>query len=232
MAINHDFVVPKNVSNVEHGPLDRPSISMIVGAPGSGKTTVLANLLDALQKKHEFDSGLYVTGNNRDPIIKSIQMPIATTPSQLQDYITGLKQAKEGTNHVIVLDDIQGSPDFNVMTAKSDFNQTVLSHRHYGEDPKKPDKFGTHVIMTAQRYKNSFAPTIKSAIKNMFLFYPNRYPRDVKDYEEFASDPVAMKRAMSLLKTKDRHSFIYLNRHDPKQDRYFLGFNDELKDLH
>ena len=233
--LNHELIVPKAKElpkKLAGDPLGSPNISMIIGQTGSGKSVVTANLLMALQKRHEFEDGLFVTGNNRDPILDSIEIPVATTPGELSDYITNLKQAKEGTNHVLILDDIQGSPDFNIMAGRSEFVKFMLSHRHFGEDPKKRDRNGTWVIMTAQTLKNSYTPQIRSQIKNLFLFYPSRSPQtNLKAYEELAQDPVQMKRAMAILKTKGKHAFIFLNKHDPERDRYFLGFNEELKDL-
>ena len=232
--INHELVIPKSKplpKKVKDSPLGTPSLSLIVGQTGSGKSVVTANLLMALQKEHDFDSALFVTGNNRDPILDSIEMPITTSPAELSDYITTLKQSKEGTNHLLVLDDIQGSPDFNVFSNRSEFVKFMLSHRHYGEDKKKAGLNGTWVIATAQTLKNSFSTAIRNQVKNFFLFYPNRNPSLLKHYEEIAQDPTAMKRAMAIVKGDGDHSFLFLNKHDPGQDRYFLGFDKELIDL-
>lgn len=107
----------------------------------------------------------------------------------------------------------------------------MLSHRHYGEDPKRSGQNGTWVIATAQTLKNSFSTAIRNQVKNFFLYYPNRNPSLLKHYEEIAQDPIAMKRAMAIVKADGPHSFLFLNKHDPSQDRYFLGFDKELIDL-
>lgn len=233
MAVNWDYVVPKQKAKSKidsDDPLTSPSLSLIVGGTGSGKSTTMANLLMALQNKHDFDSGLFVTSNGRDPILDTIEMPITSSPSALDDYITELKQAKEGTNHIMVLDDIQGSPDFRIMSNRSNFVNFMLSHRHYGEDKTKPGRNGTWVIMTAQTLKNSYSPQIRDQVKNFFFYYP-RNQSHLKHYAEIAQDPVAMMRAMALLRTRGNHAFLYLNKHNPEKDRYFMGFGEELVDL-
>lgn len=233
MAVNWDYVVPerkKSSKSDDDNPLGSPSLTLIVGGTGSGKSTTMANVLMALQKQHEFDSGMFVTSNNRDPILDTIEMPITTSPKMLDDYITELKQSKEGTNHVLVLDDIQGSPDFKIMANRSNFVNFMLSHRHYGEDKGKPGKNGTWVIMTAQTLKNSYSTQIRDQVKNMFLYYP-RNPAHLRHYAEIAQDPVAMMRAMALVRARGNHAFLFLNKHNPERDRYFLGFNEELVDL-
>jgi hypothetical protein len=162
--------------------------------------------------------------------LDSIEIPITTSPVELENYITELKQAKEGTNHILVLDDIQGSKDFNLMTNRSNFVNFVLSHRHYGESKKNPNKNGVWIIMTAQTLKSSMTPMLRDQVKNWFLYYPRR-PKDIKNYEEIAQDPTAMQRAMALVKNDGKHAFMFLNKHNPEQDRYYLGFKSEMKDL-
>ncbi len=235
MAVNWDYVVPERKGKSkrpmdENDPLSSPSLSLIIGGTGSGKSTTMANLLMALQSKHDFDSALFVTSNNRDPILDTIEMPITSSPKVLDDYITELKQSKEGSNHILVLDDIQGSPDFKIMANRSAFVNFMLSHRHYGEDKAKPGQNGTWVIMTGQTLKNSYSTQIRDQVKNLFLYYP-RNPSHLKHYAEIVQDPVAMMRAMALLRSRGNHSFLYLNRNNPEQDRYFLGFKEELVDL-
>lgn len=232
MAIPYKFVVPKAPKEQRNGPLDKPSISMIVGPPGSGKTTVLANLMMALDDIHGgFDSGLYVTSNNKDPLIDTLGIPVATTPSELEDWMTGVKNSKPKKKHVLILDDLQGSKDFNMMAGRSDFLNFLLSHRHYGESAKRPGKYGTWIIMTAQKYTNSFSPSAKAAVKNLFLFYPSRDPKEVKNYIELGVDKTKMRKALSSLKTRSEHDFLYVNKHNVKGDRFFIGFDDEMKDL-
>lgn len=233
MSIDHQLVVPKSrpvPKKLKDDPLGTPSMSMIIGSTGSGKSVVMANLLMALQKRHDFDSGLFVTSNNRDPILESVELPITSNPTDLDDFFTRTRQAKEGTNHVLVMDDIQGSPDFKIMTNRSRFIEFMLSHRHFGEDPKRPGVNGTWTIFTGQTLKNSYSPQIRDQVKNYFLFYP-RNPAQLKHYEEIAQDPAQMKRAMAIVKAEGKHSFLYLNRHDPERDRYFLGFDKEIEDL-
>lgn len=231
--IDHELIVPNKRQvppKLKNDPLGTPSLSMIIGSTGSGKSVVLANVLLALQKRHDFDDGLFVTSNNRDPILETIEMPITTSPEEMDNYLNIVRQAKEGTNHIMVMDDCQAAPDFKIMTNRSSFMSFMLSHRHFGEDKSRPDQNGTWVVVTAQTLKNSFSTQFRNQVKNYFIFYP-RSPNELKNYEEIAHDPTQMRKALGILKTKGKHAFLYINKHDPEHDRYFLGFNDELKDL-
>lgn len=231
--IEQDFVVPKSKplpDKVKNDPLGTPSISFIVGPTGSGKSVNMANILLALQKRHDFDSGLFVTSNGRDPILDAIELPVTSSPKDLDDYITEVRQSKEGTNHILVLDDIQGSKDFNTMLGRSYFTNFVLSHRHFGEDKKNPGKNGVWIIMTAQTLKNSFSPTIRDMVKNWFLYYPRR-PTDIKNYEEISQDPTSMQRAMALVRNRGKYNFLFLNKHNVERDQYFLGYQEPIVEL-
>ena len=233
--IDHTFVVPnrKPIPNkIADDPLGQPSISLLVGGCGSGKSTCMANMLMALQKRHEFDSALFVTSNGRDPIIDSISMPVTTNPTDLDEFITKTRQSKNGTNHLLVLDDVQGSPNFKIMTNRSHFVEFVLSHRHFGEDPQKPGQNGVWIIMTAQTLKNSYTPQIRDQVKNWILYYPrNSIPTQLKAYDELVNDATGMRRAMSLVKSEGNHAFLFLNKHNSDQDRYYLGFKESIDDL-
>lgn len=233
MSIDHELIIPKKKElpkNIKDDPLGTPNLSMIVGSTGSGKSVVLANLLIALQKRHDFDDGLFVTSNNKDPILETIEMPVTTSPAEMENYMNLVRQAKSGTNHILVGDDLQGSPDFKIMTNRSSFVNFMLSHRHFGEDNTKPDVNGTWAVFTAQTLKNSFTPQFRQQVKNWFLFYP-RSPPELKNYEDLAQDPAVMRKALGILKTKGKHQFLYINKHNPEKDRYFIGFNEELHDL-
>ncbi len=223
--INHNFVVPKKRSALSEDPLDKPRLMMIVGGTGAGKSTLVGNLLMALDAKFEWDEALFVTGNNRDDFLQTLEMPITTSPKDLEDFITKVKQpSKEPKFNLLVLDDIQGSPDFNVMTGRSTFAKFILSHRHFG---KVNGDGGTWVVATAQTLKGSFTPTFRKNVTNWFSFYP-REVDEMKSIEQISGDPMKMKKAMALQKLEGKHAFLFINKSDPTDVKYFLGFKDEL----
>ena len=226
--INHEYIVPKSKSKKCKGdedPLEKPSIMMVVGGTGAGKSTLVLNLLMALDKKFEWDNALYLTGNNRDDLLEDIDMPVGSSTGDLEDFITKVKQPSETPQfNLLVLDDIQGSADFKMMLGNSMFSQFILSHRHFG---KVNGDGGTWVLSTAQTLKNSFSTTFRKNVSLWFVFNP-RDLDEKKNMEQIGDDPARMKRAMALNKLEGKHSFLMINKRDVACVRYFLGFKKEL----
>ena len=226
--INKTFLVPKSKHQNSGDPYDTPKLSLIYGPTGSGKSVLLLNILDHLEKLHDFDEALFVTGNGRDTLLDSIEMPKTTNPSDLSTWITKVSQhSDEPKYNLLVLDDIVGSPDFNVFTNRSEFVKFIVSHRHLGKVTKNGvERGGTWVIFTAQRFAGSFSPTIKDQINFWFLFYP-RTQSELKSIMPIGDDPMRMKKAMALLKMEGKYKFLYINK-DFTPFRYSIGFKDEI----
>ena len=228
--INKDFLVPKARRSGDDEPYSNPKLSLIYGPTGSGKSVLLLNLLDHLQKLHDFDEALFVTGNGRDTLLDSIEMPITTNPSDLSTWITKVSQESKDNKpkyNLLVLDDIVGNPDFNVFTNRSDFVKFIVSHRHLGKVVKNGvERGGTWVIFTAQRFAGSFSPTIKDQINMWFLFSP-RTQAELKAIMTIGDETLRMKKSMALLKSEGKYQFLYINK-DFTPFRYSLGFKDEI----
>lgn len=227
--IKSKFIVPipKRRSKIdEDDALARPSLMLLVGGVGQGKTTLLANLLLALEKQdHDWDQALFVTGNMKDDLLKSIEMSKTSNPSDLEDFITKISQPDtEARYNLLCLDDLQGNPDFNIALGRSSFSKFIISHRHHG---KVDNEGGTWVIATAQTYKNSYSTTFRKNVQLYFIWYP-RDLDELKSIETVSGDPVKMKQALRLLKLEPNHQFLFVNKSDPTNVRYFLGFDREL----
>lgn len=225
-----EFIVPnKPKKDEDEDPLKKPKLVGISGPTGSGKSILLLNLLNHLSNIHDFDQGLYVTANERDTLLDHIDMPITSSPTDLEMWMEKVKQKSEEPKwNILVLDDLQGSIEFNAMANKSSLLKFIISHRHFGAVEKNGKREGgTYVIFTSQRLKNSFSPTIKDNVNAWFIFNP-RNQDELKEIYRLADDPVKAKKAMGQLKIDDnKHQFLYINK-DSRPTRYFLGFKNEL----
>jgi hypothetical protein len=227
--INKTFLVPKSRRAPDVDPYQNPKLSFIYGPCGSGKSVLLLNLLDHLEKLHDFDEALFVTGNGRDNLLDSIEMPKTTNPSDLSTWITKVSQpSDEPRYNLLILDDCIGNPDFNIFTNRSEFVKFILSHRHLGKVVKNGvERGGTWIIMTSQRYASSFSPAVKDQINIFFVFQPRTQP-ELKAVMAIGDDPTRMKKAMALLKMEGKYNFLYINK-DFTPYRYSIGFKDEIK---
>lgn len=212
--IKSPFNVPdKSQPSINDEPYLKPQLTMIVGHCGSGKTTLLLNLLNHLQSVHDWSEVLFCTGSNRDPMLKAIEAPITTNPSDLGVWMTQVKQPDDEPKYnLLVLDDVIGAPEWNIFANRSDFTSFILNHRHYGEVEKRgKKKGGTWVIMVAQRLSSSFSPTVKQQVNIWYFFYP-KASTEVKQIEKEGDDPVRIKKALQLLKAEGQHKFLTINK--------------------
>ena len=221
--IDHNFIIPKENKKKKDvtDPLEKPLLYFIVGGTGSGKSTLLANLLMTLEEKHDFTNALFVTSNNRDKLLEAVEMDITSSPSDLSEFMLKVRQAKGDEKSILVLDDIQGSSKFNIMLGRSEFIEFVLSHRHFGS--------GCWILATAQTLRNSYTPVFRNNVSLWFVYSPRSEP-EKKAFLEI-SDPDKMKKAMGLLRIEGRHQFLYINKQNPDDIKYFLGFQRQLIDL-
>jgi len=225
--IDHNFVVPKPKKGgpTDDDPLEKPRLMMVVGGTGSGKTTCVANLLMALDKKFDWDTSLYISGNGQDEFLKTLEMDVSTSPNDLDDFITKVMQpSDEPKYNLIVLDDLQGNVDFNIFLGRSNFAKFVTSHRHLG---KVQGEGGTWIVATAQTLKSSFTTTFRKNV-NLYFVFPPRDEDETRIVEGVSGDRSKMKKALAMARLKSKHEFVFVNKVDVTDVKYFLGFKEEL----
>lgn len=224
------FPKQKTTNNVD--PFAKPRLVYIYGQKGSGKTTLLVNLLMLLEKSADIDpdDSLFVTGNNRDPLLKALSFKVTDSPTDLDDFILKAKNNTDSKKkYLLILDDLQSSPQYKIMSGRSDFLNFVLSSRHYGG--------GVYIFVTSQAWSNSFSPILKGNVDMFFLFQP-KGAKETKSLEEFFDDSEKIKKALKLLKLTNMENekknnprtFLYINK-TGSDDKYFLGFKNELTEL-
>ncbi len=232
MSINHDMIFPKAMKKHNDNPFAKPQTIFVYGSKGSGKTTLVANILMLIEKAIDIeeDDAIFVTGNSRDPLLKALNFPITDSPTDLDEFMLKVKNNKDTKkNFLIVLDDLQSHPSFKLMSSRSSvFTSFVLSSRHYN----------CYIIITAQSFNNSISNVLKGNI-NMFFLYNPKTKKEADAIKELFDDGEKIDKALTLLKIKNsedekkkdgKRSFLYINTNSTPF-KYFLNFHDELTDI-
>lgn len=218
--------IPKTVRESKEDPLKKPLVICIVGSRGSGKSTLMINLLDAIDDKRNIDVNdcMIFSGNAKDPLLQNINCLVTDKRTDYDDFTMKIDMNKDPNRHfLLVLDDIQSSTKLNVMNARnSDFTNLVLGGRHQS----------VTIITTAQTIKSSFSNVFKNNVDMWFIFEA-RNPTENKALIEYFDNP-DFNKAYQMLKvrnqddTQNKKNFLYINFQSGKP-RFFINFSEELK---
>jgi predicted ATPase len=134
-------------------PWKQPRVTIILGGVGSGKTTILMNILNEISND-TFHRAIIFSSNRLDSkMVDTISEDVelyGADKTKLdmiigeirQDALSAKKSKKKIPKILLVLDDVAGDGNF-FNSNKSLFNNFILSTRHYN----------TTVILTTQKYK-------------------------------------------------------------------------------
>ena len=229
--INHEMIFPKMNKKTDTNPFSKSRVIFVNGTKGSGKSTLVMNLLMLIEKEQDIEEedALYFSGNCKDPLLKALSFPVTDKASELEDFILRVRNNNDDKKRfVLVLDDCQSNPNVKVMNARSsDFTNFVLSSRHYK----------VTIIVTAQTFANSFSPVFKGNVDMFFIFQP-KTKKENDNIINFFDETEKIDRALKLLKLKNEQAerdkehktFLYINLIGA-QPQYFLGFKDKLNNL-
>lgn len=225
--LNIEMKYPKQ-AKVNTDPLSRPIVISIVGSRGSGKSTLMVNLLDAIDDKRniETEDCMIFSGNAKDPLLEHMNCLVSDKRSDYDDFTMKIDANKDPNRHfLLVLDDMQSSTKLNVMNARnSDFTNLVLGGRHQQAT----------IIVTAQTIRSSFSNVFKNNVDLWFIFEA-RNPSETKALTEYFDNP-DFDKAYRTLRMRNIESekegtprnFLYINFQSGKP-RFFINFKEELQ---
>lgn len=198
---------------------DKNSIAYITGQTGTGKSTVLLNILRHIQKEVDtFEEAYFFTGSKKDEILKNLgnDIIISSDPEFFYSLIDKMEAEQESPRRLIVIDDLASNPMFKLNTSKK-FLNTVLNSRHNN----------LTLLITSQGY-HQLNKQIRSQASLIFCF-PCRNSKQEEDIlNELPTPKEKLKKAMDIIKNRSDHDFLYLNIQKPTP-RFFINFDEELK---
>jgi len=199
-------------------PFDKNSISFVCGQTGTGKSTVLMNVLLHIQKEvDDFQEAYYFTGSKKDKMLQNLgeDITISSDPEQFNNLMTNIETENESPRRLIVLDDLIANPLFNLNNSKK-FLNFILNHRHNN----------VTIVITAQGWKE-LNKQIRSQASLIFCF-PSRNEKQAEDQRnELPVSKEKLKKAMEVIQNRGDHEFLYLNIQKPTA-RFFVGFNEPI----
>ena len=218
-------------SAVKNGILPKlPSSYLIIGRSGSGKSTVLYNLLTSEDLLgNYFDLIVVFSPVKTDDILAKLKLPkenyINTfDEDRVNQFLDAMEKKieKEGMNKVaktcklaMIFDDILQKQKFLKSTTMT---KLITTNRH----------FCTSVFVLSQ-YIRSIPPVIRQNVSGV-IFFPSSMMEIEKLADENCEPNMTKKQFISLVEhaTKDKHSFLFINRKAEAGERIRKGFDTKL----
>ena len=200
-------------------PFEKNSISFICGQTGTGKSTVLLNILKHIEKEIEdFEEVYYFTGSKKDKILNNLgeDITVSSDPEFFYSLLDKIEAENESPRRLLVIDDLASNPMFSINNSKK-FLNFCLNHRHNN----------TTMLITSQGY-HQLNKQIRSQASLIFCF-PTRNEKQKEDIlNELPTQKEKLKKAMDIVKNRSDHDFLYLNIQKPTP-RFFINFDEEMK---
>jgi GTPase SAR1 family protein len=182
--------------------------SLLVGGPGSGKTSLILNLLKNKKcYKHKFDRIYLISGSKatlpEDFISRLDQSRVFDDLTELQSIIDDVKEANsEGEKSLLIFDDVV--KELNAAENKPALTQLAFNRRH----------IGASLMFVSQ--KLSMLPTfIRTSSDSIYYYNLSNKKENESLYENFISDldKDEFKEIIKHIQSyKNRHDFLYLNK--------------------
>jgi len=221
---------PEAVKNGILPPL--PASYLVVGRSGSGKTTVLYNLLKSPELLGNYFNYIFVFSDVAvDDILQKLNLPkenFINGKNFNEDYVEkiinsisskikaqGLKEAVKDMRICFIFDDILSRQKF----LKSDIMRKMFTaNRHYLVS-----------VFVLTQYLRGVPPTIRQNASGV-IFFPGSLAEIEKLADENTEANMNKKQFIKLVQhaTAEKHSFLFINRKAPSGQRLRKGFNISL----
>ena len=234
-----DKVVDSNRPAMKAGIIPKhPAISIFIGSVGSGKSTLVINLLskpnlygiDPKTKKPFFDVIFVLTGSDDDlydnlvdmKIIKEDKIKLDPTPDDIGKLISIQRQdiKKKGIDKadkaLIILDDVVD----NGKLMRSQEMRTLFI---------KPRQLNFSVFLLSQ-YMNLIPKFMRNNARNIFFFRGNRSDHEIL-CDQFCPSNLNRKTFLKLIhqaveeRGNETHNFLHINRTKPISERFRRNLN-------
>jgi len=214
---------PLSKNKLPQNPLKHPSLSLFIGPTRSGKTTAMLNFLGALAEEVNFDRILFVSANKKDDLLDLLDddVEVTSNPLRMEEWMLNVMKDTNPKlqNKLLILDDLQGSKKFDLMSPRSEFSELVINHRH----------FNTWIVGACQTFRKCFGPDVRKQASMYFLF-PPRGATEMEAIEKEIDAPLQQIRtAMKVVKGREGKNFLYVNMFD-RHPKFYVNF-DELIDF-
>lgn len=197
-----------------HHNLDWNHATMLVGGPGSGKTTLWLNLITRKNKfyYHMYDK-IFIVSPSLKTIKMKLKLPderISSTfdVDELEERIAGIDDDEHA---LFIFDDVVSDLHSNMSIVLS----LVYNRRHIGA--------GCSCIFVTQKY-TKVPKDIRAAMSSVFMYNKNKVELNAL-FEEFSNLTKEEWNKVVKKAFTDKHSFLYMRTTEPEERKYHRNFD-------
>ena len=204
--------------------------TIICGSAGSGKTNLLNNILTNENMYKDYFNDYYVlseTGDS-DEVLKSIGVKEENIYTDLEEGIEKIGEMMKIQKKIIKAVGADKAPQICLIFDDCINNRKLLKHKVFHRCFIMNRHHNLTIFLLSQ-YLKKIPPLIRT--QSSMIYFQGSLQNDQQVAEIYAPPAYSIREFLQMIKmaTKEKYSFMFINKHQPMKTRYRIKFDKIIR---